>query len=377
MLPLALYLIAAQAAATATTTLAPDSEARWVPFELTVANQIRFDAQLNGRPVRAILDTGLSNSIATRAHADRAGLAGTSPQAALAIGGRVRVAWTGAVTLGFGGLSQSGFRLGITDQPGQERFGAELLVGSDVLGCCALDIDYDARRFRILPSGRLPFAGESVRMAALRGSGVPVASARLGGKLLRPLIVDTGDGSSVTLSRAAWLSAGYRGARLTTTLGYGLGGEVVSEAAVVPDFALAGAAPPETELRIEGEGGFSAAAGAAGRIGSGLLARYRVLLDPGAGRMVLQPGKTFAAPALRSTSGLLLGLEGEHLRVLHVMRGSPAAEGGWRAGETICQADGAPVAARPVDWPAGSPGRTVALTLCNGVARRLTLARFY
>ena len=358
-------------------TLAPDSEARWIAFDLTPSNQIRFEAVLNGRPVRAVLDTGLTNTLATQDFAARARLAIGRRQRALAIGGGVEVAWAPGGTLVMGGLTRRGGRIVIPDAPGQERFGADLLIGSDVLSCCALDIDYAVRRFRILPSGRMPFTGHTAPLSLQRGSEVPVTEIRLNGARLRPMIVDTGDGAAVTLSRAAWTSANYRGATLTTTLGWGIGGALVSEAAVIPGFALGGSVLPETEVRIEGEGGYSTAAGAAGRIGTGLLLRYRVLLDPRAGRMVLQPAGAPATPVLRSTSGLLLGAEDAHLRVLHVMRGSPAEAGGWREGETICAADGVAVAGRPVDWSAGTPGRVVALTLCDGRERQLTLRKFY
>ncbi len=356
--------------------LAPDSEARWIAFDLTPSNQIRFEAVLNGRPVRAILDTGLTNTLATPEFATRARLALGRSQRALAIGGGVQVSWAPGGMLVIGGLTRRGGRIAVSDAPGQDRFGADLLIGSDVLSCCALDIDYAARRFRILPSGRMPFTGQTAPLALQRGSEIPVTEIRLGGTRLRPMIVDTGDGAAITLSSAAWTSAGFRGATLTTTLGWGIGGALVSEAAVIRGFALGGSMLSETEVRIEGEGGYSASAGAAGRIGTGLLLRYRVLLDPRAGRMVLQSGP--ATPqVLRSTSGLLLGTEGPHLRVLHVMRGSPAAESGWREGETICTADGLPVAGRPIEWSAGAPGRVVALGMCDGTERRLTLRKFY
>lgn len=357
-------------------TLAPDSEARWIAFDLTPSNQIRFEAVLNGRPVRAILDTGLTNTLATRDFATRVRLAIGRSQRALAIGGGVEVAWAPGGTLVMGGLTRRGGRIAVPDAPGQDRFGADLLIGSDVLSCCALDIDYTARRFRILPTGRMPFTGPTAPLALQRGSEVPVTEIRLGGARLRPMIVDTGDGAAITLSRAAWISANYRSATLTTTLGWGIGGALVSEAAVIQGFALGGGTLSETEVRIEGEGGYSASAGAAGRIGTGLLLRYRVLLDPRAGRMVLQPALS-PPPVLRSTSGLLLGTEGTHLRVLHVMRGSPAADADWREGDTICTADGAPVAGRPIEWSAGVAGRVVMLGMCDGTARTLTLRKFY
>jgi hypothetical protein len=135
-------------------------------------------------------------------------------------------------------------------------------------------------------------------------------------------------------------------------------------------------------LRVEPAGGVSDGIGVAGRIGSGFLQRYRVLLDPAAGRMVLQPGPTADRSPLRSTSGLLVRVETDRLRVLHVMRGSPAAETGWRDDDQICAVDGSPIAAaytgsHVAAWSIGEPGRIVALRLCDGSVRSLTLKHFY
>ena len=73
--------------------------------------------------------------------------------------------------------------------------------------------------------------------------------------------------------------------------------------------------------------------------------------------------------------------EGTRLKVLHVMRNSPAAESGWRAGVQICAIDGIGVADADSSviqgWSVGAPGRQVRLTLCGGSERSLTLARFY
>lgn len=364
-----------------TTELAPDSEARWVAFELTPSNQIRFTMQVNGRPAHGILDTGLSDTIVTPAFAAAARLEPDARERALAIGGSVEVGWAPVESLSFGGLTRRGGRLGISSALGQERFGTDLYIGADILGCCALDIDYDARRFRILPSGRLPFGGAVAPLGRTPRSGIYVSQVTLGGVRLRPMVVDTGDGAAITLSRTAWSSAGVRGPT-TSTLGWGMGGAIVTDTMVVPSLTIAGLEAAETEVRIEPEGGFSGRIGVAGRIGTGLMMRYRVLLDPKANRMALAPGKLASAPLLRSTSGLLLDFTGDALHVLHVMRGSPAAEGGWREGERICAADGMPVgeqvrAAGGVDWAVGAPGRTVRLTLCTGEERTLTLRRFY
>ena len=130
------------------------------------------------------------------------------------------------------------------------------------------------------------------------------------------------------------------------------------------------------EVNIEPSGGFSDVARSAGRIGLGLLQRYRVLLDPTAGHLVLGDPSGSVEPPLRSTSGLQMVREGGALRVLHVMRGSPAAFAGWKTGERICAVDGEPVDADS-SWPYGAPGRTVMLSLCGAGIRTITLARFY
>lgn len=365
----------------AATTLAPDTEARWIDFQLTAYNQIRFPIEVNGHVSWAILDTGLSDTIVTSRFARTAGLKPARRQRALAIGGGVEVGWADADSIRFGGLTRSHGRVGVADPAGGIRFGADVLVGADVLSCCALDLDHDAHRFRILPSGRMPFTGSTAPLRRRTPNGVYQSEITIAGKLLKPIIVDTGDGGALTLSRSAWASTGYRDARITTTLGWGMGGPVVTDTLIVPSFAFADLPPRAAEVRIEGEGGFTASVGAAGRLGTGMLQRYRVLLDPRAGRMILQPGKTVAMPFPRSTSGLLVEFTGTALRIVHVMRGSPAAAGGWKAGEVICSADGVPVPEDvkdgTIEWTIGTPGRVVRLGLCDGTERSLTLADFY
>lgn len=378
----ALSLAAPAAAGDGAIRLAADTEARWVPFEITATNQLRFAMTLNGKAAQAILDTGVSHSFVTRTFAAKAGLTAERPQQATAIGGTVAIGWAPVGTLAVGGLARSGGRIGVTDAPDQGRFGADLFLGSDILGCCALDIDYDARRFRILPSGRLAFAGAQVPLRRARASGVPLATARLGGAAIRPLIVDTGDGGGITLTAGAWAATGIRDVPTTSTIGWGLGGESVADLAVLPGIRLGDATPVEAEVRIEPDSGYSGQVGVAGRIGNALLMRFRVLLDPRAGRMVLAPGDRLRAPTPRSTSGLLLGYGKGALRVLHVMRHSPAAATGWRIGERICAVDGSAVARAagepvPIGWASGAPGTTVRLTLCDGTERMLTLRRFY
>lgn len=365
--------------------LAPDTEARWVPFDLTPGNQIRFDMTVDGRAVTAILDTGVSYSVLARRYADATKLAVTAGGSATAIGGAVDIGWVATREMRLGGLTRIGGGLTVADLPAIATGSArpvDLLVGRDLIGDYALDIDYAARRFRLLRSGRMPFRGQVAPLAIARDKRVYIGEVALGAAELKPMVVDTGDGSSITVTAEGWREAKLAGVRTTSAISFGLAGPVVSTIGIVPMLRMGQLVARNVEVRVEPVGGFSETIGAAGRVGSGFLQNYRVLLDPGAGRMVLSAGEDADEPPLRSTSGLLVGVEPDRLRVLHVMRGGPAAAAGWREGYMICAIDGAPVprdyATSPLaHWSADTPGRTVALGMCDGTTRRLTLADFY
>lgn len=364
--------------------LAADAEARWVDFTLTPGNQIRFDMAVNGRPVSAILDTGVSFSLLSRSSPVTRGAAIVPGGQASAIGGAVTIGWMPTRSLTLGGLSRRGGGLAVATLPalatGSEE-SVDMLVGRDLLAGQALDIDYAAHRFRLIRSGRMPFPGRIAPLSISPTHAVYQSAITLGTKRFSPMIVDTGDGSSMTITEAEWRSAGLARLPRTTAIAFGLAGPVVTGLAIVPSVRLGELEAHDVEMRIEPAGGFSETIGVAGRIGTGFLSRYRVLLDPRAGRMVLSP-RPGLPPVLRSTSGLLLGLERDRLKVLHVMRGGPAAAAGWAIGDTICAVDGQPIgpgytSSPQARWSAGTPGTTVMLTPCGGKPRRLVLRRFY
>ncbi len=369
----------------AISTLAPDTENRWVPFDLTPGNQVRFAVQLNGQPAIAILDTGVSQSVVSRRFASGARMKVQPRGTASAIGGPVAIGWTPIRTIAFGGMMRRGGGLSVAELPAiatGDTAPVDLLIGHDLIDTYALDIDYEAKRFRLLKSGRLPFRGTSTPLVISAGQNVYVTEITLGGRRLAPMVVDTGDGSSITLSQNSFRAGRIAGLQTTTTLAYGLAGPLVTDLAVVPSVAVGRMQARNVEVRIEPRGGFSQTIGVAGRIGTAFLQQYRVLLDPAAGHMVLAPTGSTGAPPVRSTSGILVAPEENRLRVLHVMRGSPAQTGGWKAGDLICSIDGAPVPAdysgsAMSEWSIGQPGRNVSLGLCGAGTRQLVLAKFY
>ena len=364
--------------------LATDADARWVSFDLTPGNQIRFTMQLDGRNVIAILDTGVSYTLLAKASPAVDTTKLVAGGRATAIGGSVALGWMPTRSVAVGGLARTGGGVTVADLPAIATGSAsavELLVGADILAGQALDIDYAAHRFRLLRSGRLPFKGETAPLRVSAERSVYESAITLGNRRLAPVVVDTGDGSSITVTAPGWKAAKLT-LPSTTAISFGLAGPAVSGLAIVPDIHVGDMVARWSEVRIEPAGGFSQSIGTAGRIGSGFLQNYRVLLDPGARRMVLSRGPKADTQPPRSTSGLLVGVETDRLKVLHVMRGGPAATSGWKDGDLICSIDGTPIpadyATSPVAaWSAGAPGRVVQLGLCDGTIRALTLARFY
>lgn len=384
---LALLMLAASIPVSAQTVLSRDADTRWVPFELTAANHIRFAMTIDGVTANALLDTGLSHSAVSRDFVRRAKLTvGDNGRVqAVALGGEVPVEWAATRTIRLGALNRTGGQLAVIDLPAllaSTSAGTDALIGADLLAGHALDIDFAARRFRIIASGAMPFAGVHIPLRIQPGSGVFLSDAVLGSRIVRPLLVDTGDGTALTVTRDEWRRARVQTAGVTSTIAFGVGGEVRAGLAVTDKVRLGTASPGQIEVRIEEATGFARQTRTAGRIGTGLLQRYRVLIDPRAGRMVIAPNAELPAPPLKSTTGLLLGYDRARLRVLHVMANSPAATAKWAAGDLICSVDGVAVALSATGgidarWTAATAGRTVRLSMCDGTERTLTAANFY
>ncbi|RSU19199.1 hypothetical protein CA224_12630, partial [Sphingomonas koreensis] len=83
--------------------LATDTEARWVPFELTAGNQIRFRTLLNGRWVDAILDTGVSDTAVSARFARTASMKPLVAGHADAIGCSGALSWCSIERIAVGG----------------------------------------------------------------------------------------------------------------------------------------------------------------------------------------------------------------------------------------------------------------------------------
>ena len=116
-------------------TLAPDAEARWIPFDLTPGNQIRFTMAVDGRPVTAILDTGVSYSVLARRYATAHKLVVRADGRATVIGGSVDIGRVATQRIAIGAVTRRGGSLAVADLPAAATGSAlavDLLVGRDL-----------------------------------------------------------------------------------------------------------------------------------------------------------------------------------------------------------------------------------------------------
>ncbi|WP_206434928.1 aspartyl protease family protein, partial [Sphingomonas koreensis] len=198
--------------------LATDTEARWVPFELTAGNQIRFRTLLNGRWVDAILDTGVSDTAVSARFARTASMKPLVAGHADSIGCSVALSWGALERIEVGGLVRTGRRIAIIDTDPSVTGPApvDLFIGADLLAAHALEIDYDTQRFRLLPSGRMPFRGTTAPLPLAGPAGLYLREIDKRERRHHTMIIQTADGTMGNPTRRAKRVSAHARSSVTT-----------------------------------------------------------------------------------------------------------------------------------------------------------------
>lgn len=369
------------------------AQEQWLQLVATSSSLMVVRIELNGQPVNALVDTGMpmttvdagwaaAHAIPWQAYGSVGNLGGGETQVGIAPVGTLRI----------GGMLQTGGAIQVADLARLSQVAGiaiEGVIGADFLSQQAVEIDFDSRRIRFRPSGALPPPGARMPLQ-LRERGarmltvITVSKDQNGdagkeAKRLDPVLIDTGDDSSLTITRAAWPDAAAH-LRLTDIAAMAMGGTIyLTDIARLDGVQLGGQALNAVPVRFEGK---PADAGDAARIGVELFTRFNVFMDVRAGVMVLSPRRTTPAPAEVTMAGTQGPWTDEGLELLHVMRGSPAQALGLKAGERICTIDGERVTAAgqngPLSrWSRGPAGKVVKLGMCDGRNLSLTLRDFY
>jgi Aspartyl protease len=311
-----------------------------VPFAL-INNHIYLDGEIDGQPVRFMVDTGGVNLLTPHA-ARRLGLSGEGKLAASGPGEqRVDVAMAHAkqVRLGAATLDRPVFYIvDLGKLPQAEGVELDGLIGYEMFRRFGIEIDYAAGELKLVEPGRfVPPTGAEVFALEFERL-TPIISATLDDVPMR-LSVDTGSRASLTLFSpfvlAHDLVAKYQ-ALPESILGWGVGGGVQMRSARFGRLQLG-------KLTVDaiagdlftGTKGALTQSGYAGNLGGGVLRRFTVAFDYAARRMYLKPNANYGLPDSFDRSGLWLLQDGGVLKVADVASGSAAEQAGIVAGDRI------------------------------------------
>jgi predicted aspartyl protease len=249
------------------------------------------------------------------------------------------------------------------------------ILGYDFLSRFLTRIDYHREMISFYrPGSRQPPAG-AVPVPAPLLHRIFSVEATIEGRQ-GTFLVDTGANASILQKRFAdahGLLEGRPSIELTVA---GAGGDDRAVAARFDSFSFGGARLKEPVFMIpQGGKGIGAFEGISGIIGNDMLERFVVWLDYVGQRVFLEPGAPAEKPFWPDRSGMLLaaGSSGA-LTVALVIPGTPAAEAGIAAGDTIISAGGTAASAdsleRIRDLLAGTG--TIAVTVRSGARERTT-----
>lgn len=230
------------------------------------------------------------------------------------------------------------------------------ILGYDFLLQFVVEIDYAKRRLTLhdRESFQPPATLESLPLA-FDSESHPTVHARVRTKGREPLegvfVLDTGATDVMTLhapfvERERLLPSAA--ASMPRAVVQGAGGTSEGVLGRLEELAL-GSFRIADPLAVfsTATGGAHASAEASGTIGGGLLRRFRVFLDYGRARILLEPNEAFAEPLEYDMSGLRLlgdGADFRTFRVASVAEASPASAAGIRAGDVLATLDGRPAA---------------------------------
>lgn len=317
-----------------------------LPFEL-VNNHIYIRAEVDGRPIRLLVDTGGANILTPEA----ARTLGLKSEGALEARGAgeesqdVGLTRARALRLGEVTIARPVFAvLDLAPLAPAEGVALSGLVGYEVFHRFVVRIDYADRRLTLIdPRHFDPRAVRGESLPFTWNGQTPVVEGVLDG-LAGQFAIDTGSRSSLTLhagfTAEHGLVARLRAAEPRVT-GWGVGGAVRSRPARIGDLTLG-------SLHIRGVAGslFTGGKGSfadryhAGNIGGGVLRRFTVTFDYPHGRMILEPNRDFAAPDSFDRSGMWINAAVDAYTVVDVVPGGPAAQAGLQSGDRIVRLAG-------------------------------------
>ena len=255
----------------------------WIPFQ-SIDHAIFLQMTLNGQPVRALLDSGASQTAIDMKFARTHGIAAVGAFMTGGQGGTISTAYAPGLAVKIGDLRLNGLVANLIDfdQPGT-RMSPPLIaiLGAEVFAEAAVDIDYASHRLRFVrpSSASKPDHSVTLPLGLFEGSyEFPVA---VEGQPPIPVLLDTGNEGTFQIFPAYWQPHNMLKSRPFKLSGNGgVGGPVSYRVAMIKEIELGRSHIPNVETVFEMPGnGVNNETGILGNFGDALLERFHVVVN--------------------------------------------------------------------------------------------------
>ena len=230
------------------------------------------------------------------------------------------------------------------------------IIGGEFIRQFVVELDYQAKSIALHNPATFAYAGRGESQPIeLDANGHPTLRATVmlpsGKPVEQPFILDIGSGLALTLHSPFVAEHDLLGREAKTIRVIGMGGAGGRslgrigrvQALKIGSFTINN---PITVFSEDKAGAF-ANPSLAGNIGAQIASRFRMFLDYGNRRIILEPSPAFADPFDRAFSGVAVragGSDYRTFRVHEVLEQSPATEAGLGEGDIITAIDGTPAA---------------------------------
>lgn len=351
----------------------------WVSLEPEKGNMVVIPAVVNGRPVRALLDTGSPEMAIDLRLANDLKLPLRPMGTGLSTGGDAFFYEVSNVRIGVGTLSDlGGGRVRAVDLSSFDALMGriDVIIGLSALRALPVTIDWD--RWSVRFGEGLKTGGNISKSGSII---LKVVSERLlaEGRIHKTrtiFAIDTGSDTGVSVRVGQRARTGFR--QTSDMEVQGLGGTAIEAIGRIPEIGLGSLTETDvraTEQNLDWVGVEDVTA----VLGMGFLAQTNFEIDLAKGVMRRWPRATRMAEPPRSRSGIQGPYADGAVKVAHVMANSPAESAGLKAGDSICRLNDQEMtpAVANSGWGRGAPGTKLKLGLCSGKVINLVLKEFY
>lgn len=360
----------------------------WIDFEFFNQNQIFIPAEVNGRAVKLILDSGAGISLLDSGFAKQIGVQATGNLPISGVGGQATMQIASQLQVQLASLTFRNIRAGVMDLAaigGQAGHPMPFILGKEVFNELIIDIDFAHRRIAFRDPAAFSAQPGAARVALGRHKDRRSIPLSVEGRQAVPFDFDLGNNGALIVYPAYRNEVHLLEDRPQSLgLSAGVGGLIKSKVATLKSISIAGiqidAVP--TEFPDAADNAVNSDR-TAGNVGLTVFSRFRLLTDyPHDALWLIPDAHLLHAPFVKDRAGLAALPTKDRLKVLMVAPGSPAERAGIKERAEILAVDGKQIDAgysgsALSQWAHQAAGTMVKLTLADGSIQTLTLQDYY